>query len=92
MSEENSESSQSSEGDALMQNDTSVENLLRELRAHRRTLEKLFVDTFQDFANRSAVWNNDVYNDRAVLLREKKDDFFGLTNALFVKCEAYVDG
>ena len=92
MLEESSDSSQSSARDALMQNDTIVENLMRELRAHRRTLEKLFVDTFQDFANRSAVWNDDVYNDRAVLLSKKKDEFFGLKNALIVKCEAYVDG
>ena len=75
MSEESSESSQSSERDALMQNDTIVENLMRELRAHRRTLEKLFVDTFQEFDNRSAVWNDDVYNDCVVVLSEKKLSF-----------------
>ena len=92
MAEVTSELPQSSEGDATVQSGPSIKNLLHELRAYRRSLEKPFIDTFQDFANRLADLNTEVYNERAVLLSQKKEEFFGLTNALVDKCEAYEDG
>ena len=52
MSEKSSDLSQSSEGGDVTQKATSVDALLRELRASRRTLEKLFVDTFRSFSDR----------------------------------------
>ena len=71
MSEEGSESSHSREGGEKMQNATSIEALMRELRASRCTLEKLFIDTFQSFVDHPAEWTTEAYNDRAELLSQK---------------------
>ena len=72
MSEESSDLSQSSEGGELLHNVTSVDTLLRDLRASRRTLEQLFVDTFQSFMDRPSEWTTTAYEERAELLSIKK--------------------
>ena len=51
---------------------------MRELRASRRTLEKLFIDTFQSFVNHLADWNTVAYNERAKFLSKKKEAFLVL--------------
>ena len=79
---------QSSEGGDLTQNATSVDALLRDLRASRRTLENLCIDTFKSFANRPSEWATEAYDERAELLSLKKEAFFGMVNALIEKCDS----
>ena len=76
MSEEDHDLLQSGAEDKLSHDNTNVETLLHDLRASRRTLEQLFVDTFQSFADRPSEWTTAVYEKRAELLSIKKEVFF----------------
>ena len=89
MAASNSESSDLSDNVSVSDSNESIQALFRALRLTCRDLERAFVNELTDCVERPNVWTTAYFNERAVDLNKKKEEFFAMVLILIERCESF---